>query len=227
MLGMDGHMRSCWLTLLCYASNDEGSVRYLTEEQLMLQAGVPMGGDEWERTKGVLKRFEERGMIQFEQETILLPNWGKRQSILSGYERVKRHREKNVINDNAMITVEREKEKKEEKEKKPTSSLKFLLNIPPEDLKELSEKYEASTSQIKRKAEDLKNYCEAKGRVYKNYRAFLEGALQKDFGRRVPSNPVPKVEKVPLSAEALAKLDEIRSEVKAGFKSREVTHESA
>jgi len=109
---------------------------------------------------------------------------------------------------------------------KETASMSFLSEIPEKDLRELYEKYEASATQIKRKAEDLKNYCLAKGKVYKNYRAFLENALQKDFGRRLQARPIQKVDTTPLSAEALARLDEIRKEVKAGFKGREVTHES-
>lgn len=78
----------------------------------------------------------------------------------------------------------KEEKRKEEKDAKPTSRLAWLTAIPDDDLKELSEKYEASPAQVQRKADDLKNYCESKGKSYKNYRAFLENALQKDFGRR-------------------------------------------
>jgi hypothetical protein len=54
MLTLTTAQRSCWVTLLSYASISElpGEVRYLTEEQLMLQAGVEFGSDEWKRTKG-------------------------------------------------------------------------------------------------------------------------------------------------------------------------------
>lgn len=96
LLGMDGNMRSCWLTLLCYASTSEpqGTILYLTEDLLMIQAGVPMGGEEWERTRGVLQRFAARGMITLQDEAIVITNWGKRQAMHpSEGERKRRYRD--------------------------------------------------------------------------------------------------------------------------------------
>jgi hypothetical protein len=93
MLGFDGHIRSCWLTLLCFASQGAGTARYLTEDQLMIQAGVPMGGSEWDRTVGVLSRFEARNMIRTDEKGIHIVNWEKRQaSYLTEGERSKMKR---------------------------------------------------------------------------------------------------------------------------------------
>jgi len=223
MLGMDGNTRSCWLTLLCYASNGDGEVKYLTEEQLMIQAGVPLGGAEWDQTLGILKRFEERDMIQIERETLHLPNWNKRQANLTGYERIKRFRGKSkededvITHDNAVITTEREidkKDKREKKEEKVTASLKFLTEIPLDHLKELTEKYEASTRQIQRKGEELKNYCDSIGKTYKNYRAFMENALSKDFGRRVQAPVVVQEEKRSMTDAEQAAFDRISREIR-------------
>ncbi|MCM8811393.1 MAG: hypothetical protein NC917_07110, partial [Candidatus Omnitrophica bacterium] len=44
------------------------------------------------------------------------------------------------------------------------------------------EKYNVSFTDVKRKAEELYNYCQAKGKRYKNYRAFLRNAIVRDFG---------------------------------------------
>ena len=67
---------------------------------------------------------------------------------------------------------------------KPYSSLSYLSKIPTDDLLELSGKYDITEQQVKSKAEDLKNYCDSRGKRYKNYRAFLMNALKKDFGEK-------------------------------------------
>ena len=84
----------------------------------MRQAGVmrePTLDDEnwnsWKNTEGVLKKFQELEMIHIDNEVITILNWEKRQeSNLTGYERVKKYREKKRIdnaNDNAMITSDK------------------------------------------------------------------------------------------------------------------------
>lgn len=64
---------------------------------------------------------------------------------------------------------------------KPESSLEYLKTLPEKDLKEFTYRFDATPKQIQSKAEDLLNYCQAKGKKYKNYRAFLINALKKDF----------------------------------------------
>jgi hypothetical protein len=94
---------------------------------------------------------------------------------------------------------------------------KYLLEIPEADLLAFRQKYEASTGQIKRKGEQMHNYCEANGRVYKNYRAFLENGLDKDFGRR--TKQVQRVEPSrALSPEEIAAVEMMKQEISAMFK---------
>lgn len=215
MLGMDSHVRSCWLTLLCYASKNDGTARYLTEDQLMLQAGVPLGGGEWDRTVGVLARFETRKMILTDEEGIHIVNWTKRQAMnQTGAERMSHLRHTRVTH----VTLEGEEEKKKNREEKSTARQSYLSEIPSPDLEELREKYDASATQIKRKAEELHNYCLAKGKIYKNYRAFLENALQRDFGRRLQASPVVKAEQIILSADEQARVDALKKEISEKFK---------
>lgn len=64
---------------------------------------------------------------------------------------------------------------------RPHKKLKYLLNIPDKDIPYLEEELNINSTDIKRKAKELYNYCEAKGKSYKNYRAFLKNALIKDF----------------------------------------------
>lgn len=79
----------------------------------------------------------------------------------------------------------------------PSASQDYLKQIPSEDLKEFTERFEVSVSGVKGKAEELSNYCTMHGKRYKNYKAFLLNALKRDFNERPPkkeASPPPKVE---------------------------------
>lgn len=69
-------------------------------------------------------------------------------------------------------------------EEKGIASVSYLSNIPAEDIKEFTARFNATEKEIKSKAEDLKLYCERKGKVYKNYKSFLLNALKRDFKER-------------------------------------------
>jgi len=73
---------------------------------------------------------------------------------------------------------------REEEENKEYKTINYLLKIPQEDLYEFYSIYQASKEEIIRKAEQLYNYCQAHGKRYKNYKAFLRNALERDFKRR-------------------------------------------
>lgn len=109
ILSLTGCERSCWLSLLSYASvNDNGMITHLSEEQLMIQAGVSPLHEEWQATKGVFDKLQNLNMITHDNGVITITNWLKRQEQnLTGYERVKRHREKMKRDDNVMITSDK------------------------------------------------------------------------------------------------------------------------
>ena len=103
--------RSCWVTLLCMASMNNGVIEYLTVESLLNRSGIqydPYYPEEWEAALSVLTKFQNMKMIKtFDDGSIELINWEKRQSYtMTAYERVKKHREnkKKLENDNEMIT---------------------------------------------------------------------------------------------------------------------------
>jgi len=106
MLGLSAIERSCWLTLLCYASlseNNDGKIRGLSEELLLAQSGVRIN----DTTLKVLSRFVDMKMIQVDTDLIQVLNWEKRQKVYAeGYLRVKHWREKK--------RVETEKKRQEE-----------------------------------------------------------------------------------------------------------------
>src|SRR3990167_4969715 len=108
MLSLSASERSCWITLLSYSSvNDNGMITFLSEEQLMIQAGVDFQSEEWDRTKGIIEKLKKLNIIHIDNKMITICNWQKRQETnLTSYERVKKHREKKR-NDNTKITLDK------------------------------------------------------------------------------------------------------------------------
>lgn len=94
MLSLTPVMRALWLTVLCLASSNDGTIRYVSEGKIMTLTGMMPLDEEWAENEGFLSRFQELGMLRIEGDTISLPNFNKRQSTqLSGAERAKKYRE--------------------------------------------------------------------------------------------------------------------------------------
>lgn len=68
------------------------------------------------------------------------------------------------------------------RKQKKYSSLK---DIKEEDLIEIAEKYKVGLGFVKLQFEKLKNYCEAKGRKYKNYKSALRNFVLGDIQRNI------------------------------------------
>lgn len=66
------------------------------------------------------------------------------------------------------------------KEREAYSSAEFLRMVPKEILEAFSQEYGISPKGIQSKATDLNLWRESKGKVYKNYKSFLENAIRKD-----------------------------------------------
>lgn len=126
--------RSCWVTLLCFSSTStmHGVIPFASEEQVMLASGVTPNSEEWQKTIGVLKKFQKLGMITHDNDTITIMNWAKRQQTsLTGYERVKRHRDKKK-KDNVEITSEEnriEENRIEERKNTPAKQSRSFFSI--------------------------------------------------------------------------------------------------
>lgn len=92
--------RSCWVTLLCAASLNNGIVQHMEEEYLLSHSGIDPLSPEWSKTHGILVKLEMLGMISKGRdnaglELIVIKNWDKRQTSgpKTGYERLKKWRE--------------------------------------------------------------------------------------------------------------------------------------
>jgi len=73
------------------------------------------------------------------------------------------------------------------KEMETHQKIEYLTKIPDEEVILLSKGLAVNAINVRRKGEELFNYCQAKGRKYKNYRAVLRNALIKDFGYKFNS----------------------------------------
>lgn len=138
MLSLTAIEKGLWLTILCLASSSEeqGVIKYITEEKIKILAGISFTDEEWSINEGFLNKFAGLGMITIDNGNdngmITVINWEKRQNkALTPYERVKRHRERLKLqdnsfesNDNEMITGDngddnkRVEKKREEKRNK-------------------------------------------------------------------------------------------------------------
>ena len=145
----------------------------------------------------IAKRF----LLSFESGVVVIKHWLIHNTIrMDRFNPTSYHKEKEMlcISENKAYTdtwqpsgnqLEPQVKLSKVKLSKESSSLSYLKNIPPEDIEELSGKYNCYQTQIISKADDLVNYCEAKGRKYKNYKAFLMNALKKDYGVKKEIDP--------------------------------------
>lgn len=92
--------------------------------------------------------------------------------------------------DGANINININKNIKEEKE---YTKLSYLLTIPSKDLEEIAKDLGISEQTISLKGIQLHEYCEAHGKTYKNYRAFLKQCLRKDNPPQKINNLVQKI----------------------------------
>jgi len=105
---------------------------------------------------------------------------------------------------------------KEYKNIKRESKLTYLLNIPQNDLEQITNDFELTVKQLQAKGETLHSYCQAHGKKYKNYRAFLLNAIRKDFKKR-PERVKPVVQKE-FTPDELAANREAIAKIKSNFR---------
>lgn len=87
-----------------------------------------------------------------------------------------------IINNRKRESAEREK---------PESSISYLENIPDTDFKQFLQDYQITAKDILKKKDELLFYCKRNGKTYKDYKAFLQGALLRDFGKRRAPTIIP------------------------------------
>jgi len=86
ILQLNAEERSCWIVLLCLASQSEnGIIKFLSEQQLLNMAGIV------DKDIKVLDKLEKLDMIRICNGNVTVINWEKRQ-YSEGYSRVMKYR---------------------------------------------------------------------------------------------------------------------------------------
>lgn len=153
----------------------------------------------------ILNRFEEKKKVLYREGWLCIVNYPKYQSFKGEKLEIALNREINAIPKDILDffvgegypidtlsiqsrdmdkEMDKEIEKIAAKETPLQKTKEYLLNIPTDDIKEFTTRFNATEKQIKSKAEDLDNWCDANGKRKKDYRKFLLVALKKDFTER-------------------------------------------
>ena len=125
MMELNSTQKVMWVVLLCLASSngDDGWVKHINDIRLATFAGITPLDDDYELVKGTLDHFKALSMITYDNvsetvKNVHLTNFNKRQETnLTGYERVKKHREKVKLSTESdktlsMITADKIREDK-------------------------------------------------------------------------------------------------------------------
>lgn len=137
-----------------------------------------------------------------------LNNWGKYQSLGDNETDIKPTVDRQQTDNKPTLY----KEKKENK-KRIYSSLKDLTDS---EFEEIAQEYSISVTTVSKKYSDLVNYCQSKGKKYKNYLATLRAWISKDLEagklHKVVSFAAPTLPEI--SAEEQAKVRSLMSEAR-------------
>ena len=162
----------------------------------------------------ILDRFEKKKKVMYRDGWLCVLNYPKYQSFKGEKLEIALNREisavpKDILDEFvangypidtlSIVSLDMDKDMdKEINERTPKETpLKkkkaYLLNIPDEDIKEFTRRFDASEKQIRSKAEDLDSWCDANGKRKKDYRKFLLVALKKDFREKTDEERSRKV----------------------------------
>lgn len=183
IMQLDGDERSCWLTILCLASqNKDGVIRFFSESQLLTMSGVS-------RKIAILEKLQKLGMIDLGNGDVTVNNWIKRQYSES-VQRVRDYRlkQKGSADSNGHVTTEENREDKKRIDKSIYGELQ-KVKLTTEEYGKLVEKLGEKNTQIL--IDELDTYIASTGKRYSShYATLLNWARRKIQEKR--SNPKAK-----------------------------------
>lgn len=114
--------------------------------------------------------------------------------------------DKNDVTPHDKNGVKSIRDKSIREENKKTS----LKSISQEDLEQIAEQYNVSVSFVSSKYDDMVNYCESKGKKYKDYRAALRNWVKRDAPKRAPVTFTPEMAEMTPDPDGLARIAALR-----------------
>lgn len=178
--------RSCWLTLLCMASQTNGLVKYISVEGLLNKSGVrfnPYDTTEWDNAQNVLKTFEQYEMILISKNgSVEIVNWEKRQeTAMTVAERQAKYRENKKSNEKVTgrvtkVTLEENRIEESRVEDNRIDIYTHIgefenVKLSSEELQKLKEKLGEHNTEIL--IEELSGYIASTKKKYSNHYATL------------------------------------------------------
>lgn len=180
------HWAWLWIYLLLRANWDDTSIIWNGELRKISKGSFVTGRNSLSKQTGIpastiediLKYLETQQQIRQEKNNkyrvITIVNWERYQKSDSKSNNKATTKQQLADTDNNI-----NKDNKENK--RAEASISYLDSIPKEEIAILIKESSATESDIIRKAGDLKDYCAAHGKKYKDYRAFLRNAVKSDF----------------------------------------------
>lgn len=145
--------RSCWVTLLCLGSIDDGIVKHCEEQYLISHSGIDVM--DLGKYHGILVKFEMLGLItkgrdEKGAEYIQIKNWQKRQEVYSeSRERVKRWRERQSVTPVTLRGNARIEENRIDKKRIENTGVKTPLNTGIRESGDISTVLEKTRDRLK------------------------------------------------------------------------------
>ena len=182
--------RSCWITLMCLASNssNEGIIKYLTIESLLNKSGIqlnPYDTEEWDNSLSVLVKFQKMKMIEIKEDgNIIILNWDKRQErMMTNAQRQAKYRENKKSNEKVTrvttkVTLEENRIEENRIDKNTYGDFKNVL-LTDEEYQRLIEKFGEPNTKIL--IEQLSTGIASKGYKYKSHCATIQSWAMRKF----------------------------------------------
>lgn len=217
--------RSIWLTLLCLASaTNNGIIKNVSLNRLKVMSGMMPGDECWDKIENILDIFKVLEMISYKQEetgmfTVTVTNFIKRQGNLDAEDpdevlkRVRKFRSSSERKNPVTVTIEK---KRKEKNIYNNIYIKKLSNNENE-IKEFMDKFSVSRKFVLDRADDVIDYCEAKGKTYSNYKAALRNFIKSHLAKHpeciIEKKELPKIEEDTRTPEEKARDKERRDKI--------------
>jgi len=169
----------CWVECLLRASYKKREV-YLKREKVFLKPGqFVMGRDEFGTSVNMsgstawywILQFEADNMVDIKKtakgSVVSIKNWNKYQRVDSTLNN-KKTAKKQQINTNNKV----------KKVNKVNNIYNSIKNLGENEFEEIAMSYKVPVSLVRSSYDDLVNYCQSKGKSYKNYMAALRNFVK-------------------------------------------------
>lgn len=173
---LNGNERSCWITLLAFASQTkDGVIRFLDQETLLKKSGVT-------ENINILQKLSDLNMISVSNSDVTVLNWEKRQYS----ESLNRVREFRKRESNEDVTTYKNREEENREDKKNTYGEFKKVRLTSVEYEKLVKSLGEKNSLLL--IGELDNYIASRGKKYASHYATLLNWARRRMQQHVDSN---------------------------------------